>query len=110
MDFAPRDAKRFIRQNTRGDLIKFRLFGRDFPLSPKNALYDWLYVRSLVAHGDWIRQKVPFTAFTDIEFNPAKQVNCQARAFAEYLSLQHRSILEKAADDFDYFASLLNPI
>lgn len=110
MSFAPREAKRFIRENAQGDLIRFHLFDRDFPLSPKNAFYDWLYIRSLVAHSDWIRRKVPYGAFTDIEFNPEKQVNCQARAFAEYLSLQHRSMLDRAADDFDYFASLLSPI
>lgn len=110
MDLPPRDAKRFIRENSKGDLIRFRLFGKDFPLWPKNAFYDWLYIRSLVAHSDWIREKVPYGAFTDIEFNPQKQVNCQARAFAEYLSLQHRSMLEKAADDFEYFASLLSPV
>lgn len=110
MELPPREAKRFIRENASGDLITFHLFGEEFPLSPKNAFYDWLYIRSLVAHSDWIRRKVHFEAFTDIEFNPQKQVNCQARAFAEYLSLQHRSMLERAADDFTYFASLLSPV
>lgn len=110
MGFAPREAKRFIREHAKGDLVRFHLSGDDFPLSPKNAFYDWLYIRSLVAHSDWIRRKVSYGAFTDIEFNPSKQVNCQARAFAEFLSLQRRSNLERAADDFEYFASLLSPI
>ncbi|KPH82586.1 MULTISPECIES: DarT1-associated NADAR antitoxin family protein [Bosea] len=44
------------------------------------------------------------------EFNPEKQVNCPARAFAEFKSLNARSELEKAAADFDYFASRLPPI
>lgn len=110
MDLSPRESKHFIRENARGDLIGFHLFGKDFPLSPKNAFYDWLYIRALVAHSDWIREKMTFSAFTDIEFNPQKQVNCQARAFAEYISLQKRSMLEKSAQDFSYFASLLSPI
>jgi hypothetical protein len=106
----PREAKRFIRENARGDLIHFHLFGKDYPLCPKNAFYDWLYIRALVDHSDWIKEKVSYSAFTDIEFNPQKQVNCQARAFAEYISLQKRSQLETAAHDFSYFASLLSPI
>lgn len=106
----PRDAKRFIREGAKGDLVEFNLFDKKFPIIPKNAFYDWLYIRSLVDHSDWIRDKVDFSGFTDIEFNPQKQVNCQARAFAEFLSLQRRSLLDRAANDFDFFASLLSPI
>lgn len=110
MQMPPREAKRFIRENAKGDLIGFKIFDKEFPIIPKNAFYDWLYIRSLVDHSDWIREKIAFSGFTDIEFNPQKQVNCQARAFAEFLSLQRRSLLDKAADDFNFFASLLSPI
>jgi len=110
MEMSPREAKRFVRENARGDLIGFRLNEVEYPLAPKNAFYDWLYIRSLVDHSDWISENVRFSGFTDIEFNPQKQVNCQARAFAEFLSLQRRSLLEKAANDFGFFASLLSPI
>lgn len=109
-DMPPREAKRFIRENDRGRLIRFELEGKRFPLSPKNAFYDWLYIRALVDHSDWISRNVKYDAFTDIEFNPAKQVNCQARAFAEYLSLLSRSKLQDAADDFETFADMLSPI
>jgi hypothetical protein len=106
----PREAKRFIREMNSGNLIRFELEGKQFPLSPKNAYYDWLYIRALVEHADWIKQNVHYDAFTDIEFNPAKQVNCQARAFAEYLSLMSRSKLQEAADDFDAFAEMLTVV
>lgn len=108
--FKPREAKRFIRENGQTRIIGFRLKGTDYPLSPKNAFYDWLYIKSLVKHSDWIKRKVFYDAFTDIEFNPAKQVNCQARAFAEYLSLIDRGELHAAASDFDHFASMLSPV
>lgn len=110
MELTPREAKHFIRENAKGDLIGFRLFEKDYPISPKNAFYDWLYIRALVDHSEWIKKKVAYSAFTDIEFNPQKQINCQARAFAEYLSLQKRSMLYEAAQDFTLFASLLSPI
>ena len=74
----------FLRRDDQDEiLIAFDFLGRLYPLSPKNAFYDWLYIRSLEQHADWIRQNVMYGAFTDIEFNPRKQVNCQARAFAE---------------------------
>ncbi|WP_188483489.1 DarT1-associated NADAR antitoxin family protein [Marivita lacus] len=107
---APREAKRFIREVDAGNLVRFELEGDYFPLSPKNAFYDWLYIRSLVEHADWIEKNVHYDGFTDIEFNPAKQVNCQARAFAEFLSLLSRSKLKEAAGDFYVFADMLNVV
>jgi hypothetical protein len=110
MELPPREAKRFVRERAKGDLIRFHLFGKDFPVSPKNAFYDWVYIRALAEHSQWISEKICYSAFTDIEFNPQRQINCQARAFAEYVSLQKRSILQTAAQDFSYFASLLSPV
>lgn len=107
---SPREAKRKIREKSMGKLTRFELEGMSYPLSPKNAFYDWLYIRSLEDHADWIVENVAYEGFTDIEFNPAKQVNCQARAFAEFLSLKAKSQLAKASRDFDYFASLLSPL
>lgn len=106
----PHESKRFIREMNSGKLVRFELEGKRFPLSPKNAYYDWLYIRALAEHADWIKKNVRYDAFTDIEFNPAKQVNCQARAFAEYLSLMSRSKLQEAADDFDTFAEMLSVV
>jgi len=107
---SPRDAKKFIRNKDCGRLKYFELDGKKFPLSPKNAFYDWLYIRCLKDHVDWISDNVSYAAFTDIEFNPSKQVNCQARAFAELLSLVKKNKFEKASCDFGYFSSMLSPI
>ena len=109
-DFEPREAKRFIRELNGGQLIGFDLGGRRYPLVPKNAFYDWLYIRALAKHVEWIDKNVSYDAYTDIEFNPEKQVNCQARAFAEYKSLAARSELLAAVQDFNYFVSILPPI
>jgi hypothetical protein len=106
----PRSAKRFIRDLGEINLIGFNFNRTPYPLYPKNAFYDWLYIRSLIDHSDWIKRKVEHAAFTDIEFNPTKQVNCQARAFATYLSLSSRGELQSAASDFDYFSSMLSPV
>lgn len=106
----PREAKRFIRSNNFGRIIGFQLEGRKYPLSPKNAFYDWLYIQSLKDHAEWIRDNIQYDAFTDIEYNPTKQVNCQARAFAEFLSLLKRDKLNEATTNFEMFAGMLKPI
>jgi len=107
---SPREAKKDPRLHTSGDLIGFNLLGDQFPLSPKNAFYDWLYIRALVLHQSWFRNNVSYHGYTDIEFNPAKSIHCQARAFAELISLSNRGQLERAGEDFAYFKSLLPPI
>ena len=105
----PHEAKRFIREGDWGELIGFQLEGSDYPLIPKNAFYDWLYIKSIEPHASWIQEKIMYDAFTDIEFNPAKQVNCQARAFAEFQSLLKRGNLHEAAQDFNVLVEKLNP-
>ena len=106
-ELEPWEAKRFIRNFNGGDLVAFELDGCTYPLLPQNAFYDWLYIRALANHADWILANVHFDAFTDIEFNPAKQVNCQARAFAEYLSLLRRNKLQVANESFETFVEML---
>ena len=108
-DLSPREAKHFIRNCDQGRMVGFQLEGLRYPLSPKNAFYDWIYIRSLTNHTDWIRENVTYGAFTDIEFNPGKQVNCQARAFAEYLSLLYRGRLQDVVADFESFVNMLQP-
>jgi len=109
-DFTPREAKRFIREKDLGNLIRFELDSKSYPLSPRNAFYDWLYICSLKDHAEWIGRNVNYEAFTDIEFNPAKQVNCQARAFAEYITLLKQSKLSEVVNNFLTFINLIKTI
>ena len=108
--YEPREAKKFIRELKCGNLKEYNLQGFAYPLSPANAFYDWIYIRSLTEHAEWIQQNVKFEAFTDIEFNPEKQINCQARAFAVFLSLLENGKLPKASSEFNYFCSMLSVI
>ena len=89
---SPRDAKKEPKLRNSGELIGFEFEGEQYPLSPKNAFYDWLYIRTLVRHQSWISENVSYQGFTDIEFNPAKSINCQARAFAELVFRPKRMI------------------
>jgi hypothetical protein len=75
---APRDAKRDERLQTSGRLIGFRFMERDWALEPQTAFYDWVYISALIARKDLAEGLSKYSAFTDIEFNPEKSINCQA--------------------------------
>jgi hypothetical protein len=75
-----RDAKRDPRLHSSGRLVGFNFENLCFPLEPKTAFYDWLYLNALLPHRDWLTRLRRFVGFTDIEFNPARSINCQARS------------------------------
>ena len=93
---APREARRDGRLRESGRLIGFRLEGTDYPSEPKTFFYDWLYVNA-VRQTPVLREKLlAYRAFTDIEFNPKRSLNCQARAAAMCVSLALNGLLEDA--------------
>ena len=86
--------------------MAFELNGVRFPLIPPTAFYDWLYFQALYPHRDWLRKLHQFEGFTDIEFNPAKSINCQARACALFVATAHRGYLELAVESFENLVDL----
>ena len=102
-----RTAKKDSRLRESGRLIGFRFQGRDYPLSPTTAFYDWLYVNALYPHREWLKRLHAYAGFTDIEFNPERSLNCQARSFATFIALEKRGLLKKTIQSFDTFRSLL---
>lgn len=91
-----RSAKRDERLKNSGDLIGFNFFGQKWPLIPKTAFYDWLYLSALLPHKDYLRRLFDYAGFTDIEFNPEKSINCQARTCALLISLLRLDCLDDA--------------
>jgi len=83
----PIRAKRDERLRNSGALRAFTFEGREYPLVPRNAFYDYIYLSALNENPHLARALMNYRAFTDIEFNPAKSLNCQARAAAVYVSL-----------------------
>jgi hypothetical protein len=89
-------AKRDPRLQESGRLVGFNFEGLEFPLEPKTAFYDWLYCSFLWDHREWATKLYAYEGFTDIEFNPQRSINCQARSAALFLSLLQRGDLEDA--------------
>lgn len=96
LHMSPRDAKRDERLRNSGDVIGFKLGKRNFPTEPKTYFYNWLYINALHKNKDLAREVLNYNAFTDINFNPKKSINCQAEAVAVYVSLSRRNTLLKA--------------
>lgn len=108
LNFESRDAKRDSRLRDSGRLIGFKFEDQDYPLSPVSAFYDWLYLRALFPHEAWlVKRLAEFQGFTDIEFNPERSLNCQARSCATFMSLAARNELARSVRTFDYFRELL---
>ncbi len=53
-------------------------------------------------------QILDYTAFTDIEFNPKKSINCQARSCALYVSLARKELLDIALESKESFLDILS--
>ena len=102
-----REAKRDPRLNQSGKLTGFEFDGFSWPLEPKTAFYDWLYVTFLYGWREWAQKLNSYAGFTDVEFNPHRSINCQARSCALFLSLMNRNLLEGAIKSPSDFINLL---
>lgn len=81
LDVLPKEAKRDERLRNSGSLRAFRYQNEDFPLIPKTVFYDFIYITAIKKSflTDEINAISNYNYFTDIEFNPAKSLNTQAR-------------------------------
>ena len=75
----------------RSDLKEFSFFGEKFTL--EFDFYSWLYFLALKQNKRLTGEILHYQAFTDIEFNPEKSLNCQAYSAALYLSMIKNNIL-----------------
>lgn len=99
LDESSRAAKKDERLKDSGRLIEFDLFGEKWPLEPKTAFYDWIYINTLAKNENLAEQLGQYDAFTDIEFNPNKSINCQAYSVALFRALTMRSLISDVLGD-----------
>ncbi|MBO5094327.1 MAG: hypothetical protein J6C33_08215 [Lachnospiraceae bacterium] len=78
----PKEAKRDTRLRSSGSLKAFHYCGKEFPIVPKTAFYDYIYIAAVKSSftADTISAISSYDYFTDIEFNPRQSVNTQARS------------------------------
>lgn len=99
---SPRDAKRDPRLKSSGMLHSFTFEGEVMPLIPRTAFYNWLYINAILENPAYAAALTEFDAFTDIEFNPDKSINCQAEAAAIFVSLSRLGLLERCRRFSDF--------
>ncbi|WDI87845.1 hypothetical protein JH281_21595 (plasmid) [Xanthomonas campestris pv. campestris] len=108
----PRSAKRDPRLQESGRLIAFEFEGNEFPLQPTTVFYDWLYLNAIWPHREWLRDRIDgsknrYAGFTDIEFNPNKSINCQAKSCALFVSLMRLGELDEAIATSGSFIAMM---
>lgn len=103
-----RSAKRDLRLQSSGDIVGFLFNGYHFPINPKTAFYDWLYITAIFPHREWLDRLFRYKGFTDIEFNPKKSINCQARSCALFVSLKENNLLEQAVASPESFIRVVS--
>ena len=82
-----RAVRKQIRERENQGLKCFRLEDVDWPLDPRGAFYNFIYLRSFNERKDLHADILRHDGFTDIEFNPRKSINCQAEAVSVFVGL-----------------------
>lgn len=101
-------AKKDERLKNSGNIIGFEFEGEFWENEPKTAFYDYLYIKTLYAnYREIIEELIKFDSFTDIEFNPKKSINCQARTCAILVSLVELNLLEDAIKSKNAFINIV---
>lgn len=108
----PKHAKRDPRLRDSGALLGFVFNGYSFPLQPTTVFYDWIYLNAIFPHRIWLKNRVDgeicYDGFSDIEFNPSKSVNCQAKSCALFVSLMRECKLEQYLESPSTFVDAMS--
>ena len=102
-----RSARKDPRLKESGKLVAFEFDGTRWPLEPKTVFYDWLYMGCIYRDRERAQELLQYGGFSDIEFNPARSINCQARSVALFLSLMQRGELSEAANSPSDFLRII---
>lgn len=88
-----REAKKDERLYESGNLIGFQMDGVKWELKPETSFYDWIYINALKQNEELAQEILKYKSFSDIEYNPKKQISCQARSAAYFVSLSKLNLL-----------------
>ena len=102
-----KEAKKDERHKKSGKLLYFLYEGEKWPLQPKTAFYDYIYMKAVLQcfKREEIEKLFFYDWFTDIEFNPKKSINCQARSVTilTYIMKHHLENTLNAKQDWIAF-------
>ncbi|MEG2273183.1 MAG: hypothetical protein RSC05_13020 [Acinetobacter sp.] len=102
LNVTSREAKKDERLKNSGQLKSFNFYNIEWALDPLTAFYDWLYINALNFNYEYHEELLKYEAFTDIEFNPEKSINCQAYSIAMFVALSKRNLLDRVRDPKEF--------
>lgn len=102
LNVSSREAKKDERLKNSGRLLRFQFKGTNWELEPLTAFYDWLYINALNQNERFHDELIKYQAFTDIEFNPNKSINCQAYSVAMFVALAKRNLLGRIREPEEF--------
>jgi hypothetical protein len=105
-----RQVRKTVRERESKGLEHFRFEEVDWPIDPKGAFYNFIYLRSLNELGDEKSDILRYDGFTDIEFNPKKSINCQAEAVSIFVGISRAGLdLKNICTDKETFLETVYP-
>ena len=107
MELMPWEAKKDKRLKESGELKEFILNGQSFSNEPKDLFYNGIYFKALSEQTECMDKLIAYDAFTDIEFNPKKSLNCQAKALAIATGLIQAGLWDLCLVDRDQFLRIV---
>ncbi|HBF8686554.1 hypothetical protein KWV42_10450 [Clostridioides difficile] len=110
LDKTSLEAKQEARSRNTKELVYFDYFGYKWELEPKTMFYDWLYINAVAQNKKLLEELVKYDAFTDIEFNPNKSFNCQAKSAAMLVTLYNNNMLEVALQSVENYKQIVMKI
>ncbi|MFV0364676.1 MAG: DUF6977 family protein [Suipraeoptans sp.] len=103
----PWEVKKDSRLKEGGAIVSFSLNGEVFGNEPKDFFYNWTYIKALYENKEYLEKVKAYSSFTDIEFNPKKSLNCQAKAIAIAIGLMQAGMLEYCMENKENFLKLV---
>jgi hypothetical protein len=101
-------AKKDERLRSSGNIIGFSFKGEFWESEPKTAFYDWIYINALYRnYPNLVEALMRYEVFSDIEFNPKRSINCQARTCAILVSLIKNNQIEDALQSKENFINMV---
>lgn len=110
-EFTVEDAYQKAKIIKDGEITGFKFGSTYFDANPYGMYYDYIYMLALYQNKDLYEQIKDYRIFTDIEFNPNRSLNTQARAVAIFNTLynnEYLEILEYRKDFKRYYRKYVN--
>ena len=86
----------------KGEIVGFKYNSCVFENDPTGMFYDYIYIYAILQNKELVREFVQYDIFSDIEFNPKKSINTQARAAAIFKTLYDNHNLGIIKDQYDF--------